>query len=123
LRVDDRRFDFVLKDGRTVELKTDTYHMQDTPNFFMEIFGNIAEEKIGGPWRALQDGVDFFVYYFPKNKTFFWFETRSLCKELDTLVAHGILVPKEIRNAGWVARGYAVPREALNQVLLRQDTF
>lgn len=118
----DRKIDFVLNTGKTVELKTDTYDMDKTPNFFMEMFGNIDDGKIGGPWRAMQDSVDFFVYYFPKNKTFFWFETVKLCGLLDQIVAAG-LQPKEILNKGWKARGYAVPRSSVTSALLRQDTF
>lgn len=118
-----RQFDFVLDDGKTVELKTDTYDMDKTPNFFMEMFGDIAEGKIGGPWRALQDGVFYFVYYFPKNKTFFWFETVKLCKLLDQVITQMGLIPKEIRNKTWTARGYAVPRMTVSAALLRQDTF
>jgi len=119
----DRRIDFILADGKTVELKTDTYDMDKTPNFFMEIFGNIGDSSIGGPWRTMQDSIDFFVYYFPKNRTFFWFETVPLCLVLDGVIASNQLSPKEIKNKGWTARGYAVPRKALESVLLKQDTF
>lgn len=119
----DRSIDFILKDGQTVELKTDTYDMRNTPNFFMEMFGDIVESKIGGPWRAMQDDVDFFVYYFPKNRTFFWFRTSTLCKHLDSIIARGQLNPKEIRNKGWSARGYAIPRQDLVSVIYKQDIF
>lgn len=118
----DRRIDFVLADGSTVELKTDTYDMARTPNFFMEMFGNVNEASIGGPWRALQDGVTYFVYYFAKNGVFFWFETVALCKALDTLIASGSYSPREIRNKGWIARGYTIPRKALEHVLLKQES-
>jgi len=119
----DRAIDFILANGTTVELKTDTYDMDKTPNFFMEIFGSIDEGKIGGPWRAMQDGVDFFVYYFPKNRTFFWFRTVSLCNRLDSVISNYSLAPKEIRNKGWTARGYAVPRDTLSDIEYRKDTF
>jgi hypothetical protein len=119
----DRKIDFILGDGRSVELKTDTYDMEKTPNFFMEIFGDIDAEKIGGPWRAMQDGVDLFVYFFPKNKTFFWFKTVALCRKLDELVAQQNLTPKEIRNKGWSARGYVVPRNLLKSVCIKEDKF
>lgn len=118
----DRKIDFIFNTGKTVELKTDTYDMDKTPNFFMEMFGNTYDGKIGGPWRAMQDSVNFFVYYFPKNKTFFWFDTVRLCKLLDQLVAAG-LQPKEILNKGWKAMGYAVPRSAVTAALLKQDIF
>ena len=117
----DRRYDFVLKNGKTVELKTDTYEMSRTPNFFMEIFGSVDEQKLGGPWRALHDGVTFFVYYFAKDGVFFWFETESLCKALDTLIASGNYSPRSIQNRGWAARGYTIPRALLMGILLKQE--
>lgn len=120
---DDRRIDFILGDGKKVELKTDTYDMSATQNFFMELFGNIDKGQIGGPWRAMQDNVDYFVYYFKKNKTYFWFESKSLCKHLDNIIAQGRLQPKIINNKGWAARGYAVPRSQLELVQLRKDSF
>lgn len=123
IKSQDRSIDFVLANGKTVELKTDTYDIERTPNFFMEIFGDITESKIGGPWRALQDGVTFFVYYFPKNRTFFWFDTVVLCRRLDDIVSRNSLLPKEIKNKGWSARGYAVPRAELIDIEYQRDTF
>lgn len=119
----DRRFDFHIDGEKTVELKTDTYPIDNTPNFFMEMFGNIDEAKLGGPWRALQDEVDYFVYFFIKNKTFFWFETVSLCKMIDGLIAQHGLKPREIKNRSWTAMGYAIPRNELETILYRKDTF
>ena len=119
----DRKQDFILATGQTVELKTDTYDMERTPNFFMELFGDMAKSKIGGPWRALQDGVEFFVYYFTKNRTFFWFRTTTLCARLDSIVASNQLTPKEIRNKQWAGIGYVVPRDMLTDIIYQQDTF
>jgi len=31
-----RKIDFTLNNGKTIELKTDSYSMEKTPNFFME---------------------------------------------------------------------------------------
>src|SRR5271170_7514484 len=66
----DRAVDFILGDGKKVELKSDSYSMEETENFFMEIYGCITTSKLGGPLRAKADNIDYFVYYFPKNKTF-----------------------------------------------------
>ena len=97
--------------------------MERTANFFMELFGDAQEGKMGGPWRAMQDGLDYFVYYFPKNKTFFWFKPVELCTRLDNLVAKMGLKPKEIKNKTWSTIGYAVPREMLADIEHRKDTF
>jgi|SRR5882724_650284 len=116
----ERAVDFILKDGKTVELKTDDYAMERTANFFMEI---TSHGKLGGPYRAQQDNVDFFVYYFIKNKTFFWFNTKTLCAKLDEIIPIHKFKLKTIQNRGWSAEGYAVPRELLECVLLKTDVF
>lgn len=120
VKSDDRAIDFHLKDGKSVELKTDDYAMEATENFFMEI---TSHGKVGGPYRAKQDDVDYFVYYFIKNKTFFWFDTMKLCDALDAIIPVKKLKLKTIRNHGWEAQGYAVPRESLEHVLMRKDVF
>jgi len=116
----DRAFDFHLKDGKTVELKSDSYAMEDTENFFMEIS---AHGGLGGPYRALNDNVDFFIYYFLKNKTFFWFDTKKLCAKLDELILTKKYKIKSIRSTSWVVEGYTIPRSDLECVLQRKDVF
>jgi len=116
----DRAFDFDLKTGSTVELKTDDYDMEATKNFFME---TSSHGKLGGAYRAKQDNVDYFVYYFIKNKTFFWFNTIKLCEKLDELIASKKFKIKIIRNNGWTAEGYAIPRSELECVLMKKDVF
>ena len=86
VKSEDLKYDFKLSNGSTVELKTDTYDMEDTPNFFMEYYSDMKKLKIGGPWRARQDSVDIFIYYFLKNKTFFWFTTELLYLTLEKYV-------------------------------------
>lgn len=120
---DDKKIDFFLSDGSTVELKTDTYDMEATPNFFMETLGNVDSGALGGPWRARQDKITYFVYYFKKNKTFFWFKTEQLCDLLETIITSRKLKTKTIWNKGWSAEGYAVPRESLESILHQKDTF
>jgi hypothetical protein len=117
---EDRAIDFILKTGASVELKTDDYDMSATSNFFMEV---TSHGKLGGPYRAKQDNVDYFVYYFIKNRTFFWFNTNKLCDALDLIISEKKLKLKTIRNNGWEAQGYAVPREALESVLLKKHVF
>ena len=87
------QIDFTLSNGKTVELKTDSYDMEKTPNFFMEQ-KTISEKSsnLGGPWRAKDHKIDYFVYYFLKNKVFFWYDPIPLCEFLDKFV-------KESNNA------------------------
>ena len=120
VKSEDRAIDFILKTGASVELKTDDYDMAATENFFMEV---TSHGKLGGPYRAKQDNVDYFVYYFIKNRTFFWFDTVKLCDALDLIIPAKKLKLKTIRNNGWEAQGYAVPRESLESVLLKKHVF
>lgn len=117
---EERAIDFHLADGKSVELKTDDYPMESTANFFMEI---TSHGKLGGPYRAHQDNVDFFVYYFIKNRTFFWFDTKTLVPRIDELIKSNRFKIKSIRNKGWTAEGYALPRAEFEGVLLKQDVF
>lgn len=119
-KADGRKYDLTYKEKK-VELKTDTYPMQKTENFFMERYGSIEDKKEGGPWRANTDGVDYFVYFYLANKVFFWFETAPLVEFLDkhTLTMRG----KTVANRGYVTLGFAVNREALRHLIIREDKF
>lgn len=113
----DRAVDFLLKDGKSLELKSDTYPLV---NLFME---TISHGKLGGPFRALQDNVDYFVYHFINDKTFFWFEPQTLCNELEKLIASNKYKIKTINNKFWTAEGYPIPREVLEPFCLKVDIF
>ena len=114
-KTDGRKFDFLIGE-KSVELKTDTYPMEKTPNFFFEKYGNIATQALGGPWRAKDDNVDYFVYLFIADKKFFWFEPAPLCAFLDNYIVD--LKPKIIDNRKWSTLGYAVPREVCEPFLI-----
>lgn len=95
----DARIDFNLNNGKTIELKTDRYDMRRTPNFFMEQFTVSGKRKIlGGPWRSKEHKIDYFVYYFIKNKVFFWFSPIDLCDFLDEFIEENQLTPISIPN-------------------------
>lgn len=122
----DFRIDFTLNNGKTVELKTDSYDMEKTPNFFMEqmtISGN--KTNLGGPWRSKDHKVDYFVYYFLNNKVFFWFEPIVLCEFLDKFIGEFKVKPvsipnKDSRGGYYEAVGFKIPRESVKPLLLRE---
>jgi hypothetical protein len=118
----DLTVDFWLKNGWSVELKTDTYDMNKTPNFFMELYGN-EQKKLGGPWRAKKDCLNLFCYYFKKNKTFFWFEPSSLVDLIDQIILKDKLSTVDIVNDGWTAVGYKIARKDVESLLIRKDIF
>lgn len=109
-----REYDFTVKSSRQkVELKTDTYNMEKSDNFFFERYSDVHRKTPGGPWRAHKDKIDIFCYYFARHNL--WFEFRDLpglIKELNTLTSNQGMV--YIKNRGWVTAGFKVPREALS---------
>lgn len=103
IAADGRKHDFTLPNGDTVELKTDYYDADKTPNFFMERWSNWADKKPGGVW---QSSATYFAYYFIKNGLLFVFKTNALREFMDGQKYGGI----SVRNKGWTTVGYRVPR-------------
>ncbi len=108
---DERRWDYESASGLKVEIKSD-YWPTSTGNFFMEFYSDIARKKPGGPWRAYQDEVDVFIYFYPKERVYYYFRNiEALCERLNQLLDKfdGIVV----HNTRWQTLGYKVPREEL----------
>ncbi|OHD41428.1 MAG: hypothetical protein A2086_06545 [Spirochaetes bacterium GWD1_27_9] len=118
---EDKRWDFELGDKIKIELKTDTYNMEATENFFMELYSDSDKGTLGGPWRALSDGVEYFVYFYISNGTFFWFKTQELCNALENIIAQFNLKLKAISNKGWTTQGYLINRDLLKNVICQLD--
>jgi hypothetical protein len=113
---DGRIYDFSL-DGKTIELKTDTYSMDDTPNFFMEHLSDVNTGRLGGPWRALEDKVDYFVYMFITQKQCFWFKPKPLVEYLDDYIK--TVGYKTVKNKAWTSHGYTIDRELLKHLEIK----
>lgn len=126
----ERRFDLVDKRPpfKRVEVKTDTYPMADTPNFFWEkstiIHGREGGYLPGGPWRAARDAVDTLIYLYsnggskdaPAAPVAFHFENvPALVERLDVLVAKRprVAMPRRVRSLKVTAQGYLVDRDLL----------
>ena len=109
----DLKYDFYCPDTeQTVELKTDTYSMLKTPNFFMERFSDLSRDKPGGPWRANQDNVDIFIYMFINDNTYYQFnDIPALVERLDSITSR--LRMTQVRNTSWTTGGYRVNRDLL----------
>lgn len=105
-----KAYDFtVLSSREKVELKTDSYNMDKSENFFFERYSDVSKESPGGPWRAKRDKVDIFCYYFVRHNI--WYEFRdipALVKRLNSLTKGKGLV--YIKNRGWITGGYKVKR-------------
>lgn len=109
-------FEFLHGDlaGQKLELKTDYYDMNKTPNLFIERYSDRVKQTPGGPWQALSHGCEWFSYFFVTNFTCFLFNTQALVDRLEHLLP--TLQPVEVKNTSWVTEGYRVPRHLLKDI-------
>lgn len=118
--LDGRGADFFLSStGETVEVKTDSYSMAATSNFFIELMRDVEKERIGGPAQALMHGSSLWVYWFIKDKVAFVFETRDLVAWLKENYTK--YPQRNIKNMGWTTVGILVPREDLKALYTRRE--
>lgn len=125
--IKDRKIDFTLNNGKTIELKTDSYPMEKTENFFMEKNTILPDKReiLGGPWRSFDHKIDYFVYYYMSDKVFFWFEPKSLCKFLDKYIKKNSIKPIAIPNRDgkgntFRSYGYKIPRKSVESIILKE---
>lgn len=118
-QLDGFKSDFkVIETGELVELKTDYYSMEKTPNFFFERFSDVDKKKPGGPHQAILNGSSLFVYFYVKDLVFFEFNTEKLIKVLDELIPS--LRPTDVKNTSYVTRGYLVPRAKIIDIAVER---
>lgn len=113
-----RAYDFDL-DGKKIELKSDFYTFEDTDNFFIERYSDYDKLKDGSLWQSKD--CDFFVYYFINEGVFFWFNVKEFLKFLDEYIKDKSYVI--IKNKGWNALGYKIPREICKPYIIKIDKF
>ena len=111
-----RDYDFLTRDGRRVELKTDFYGEDRTPNFFIERWSVMEDEKPGGPWQSKEKKVDLFIYLYADTGAYYVFsDLRALCKAVEKLNLP--IIP--VKNRGYSGGGFKVPREAIRHLCRR----
>lgn len=102
--------DFIVKEtGQKLEVKTDTYNIEKTPNFFIERYSNVAKKSPGSVWQALEHGCSIFCYMYVRHNIWFEFnDLPALRDRLDKLIeGKGYIA---IKNKGWITAGYKIPR-------------
>jgi hypothetical protein len=106
--------DFMRPDGKIIEIKTDTYPLARTQNFFLEYYSNLQKKSIGGPWRTFEHGADIFLYLFSSDNVYFEStNVLSLVREADEIIKRKKLRQVYIHNQGYTTTGYKVERELL----------
>jgi hypothetical protein len=111
-------YDFkVVSTGEKLELKTDDWDHEITPNFFFERWSVWEKERPGGPWQSRAKRVDCFVYYFARNRVYYEFrDVKALCKALDRIIRKEKLGLVMIKNQGYHTAGYKIPRHLLEDL-------
>lgn len=107
-----------ISDGKKIELKSDTYDMDKTKNFFWERYSDFEKKSPGSIWQSREKRVEVFIYHFPKNFTYFEFDAKELLKFLTPYadkrdVKGGWIF---IRNPAWTTAGFTLPREELKDI-------
>jgi hypothetical protein len=114
-RLDGYHGDFIdKKTGEKTELKTDTYAMAATPNFFMELYSDKHKLKEGGPWQARGHECTYYSYFYIQDLTLFTFKVNELIIKLEEL--RPSLKKMDIPNKAWITQGLLVPRELLKDI-------
>lgn len=110
--IDGRNGDMITAKGLKLEQKTDFYNMDKTENIFIEkySYGN----KLGGPFRALEDGSQFFAYVFNSHGKLFLYDTAVLVDALNRLLQR--LDSIDVVNIRHTTKGYKVPRAWLSEL-------
>jgi len=117
---DGLKWDFSL-DGDGIELKLDSWKMCETPNLFIELVSNVDKQTKGGVYRAFEDKVKYFVYYYIQDKTFLWYDVGGLYQFVKKNEPN--LVLKTIRNKKYESLGALVKRRDVEKFIIRNDVF
>lgn len=107
--------DFMLPDGTTIEIKSDSYHK--TGNFFFERYSSKAAQTPGGPWQADIKHSEYFIHWFPGNKKYYIFLTAELVPFLNKYIAQNNPKFFDVMNDGYVTSGFTVKIEKLEQIM------
>jgi hypothetical protein len=108
-----REYDFDREDGKRVELKTDSYDIDKTKNFFIERWSVFEKKKPGSVWQSI-DKADVFIYFFSKNKVWFEFpDIVALVAAVEDYVAEHEVPLVFVQNKGYNGAGYRIPRNVL----------
>jgi hypothetical protein len=102
--------------NETYELKTDSYTLEKTKNFFIELYSNVDKGTLGGPKQAASHGSKYWVYLYAASKVYYVFNTLELIAELDRLSSEQVFKRINIPNRSWTTVGILVPRALLTPI-------
>lgn len=110
--------DFIYKkNGTPTEVKTDTYSINKTPNFFIERYSKQHRHSPGGPWQAWEKGSRIFIYFFINDGKLFVFKNlQALIVLVEDYVTERSIPLIEVPNKGYITLGYKIPRKILSNL-------
>lgn len=115
IKQDKCSFDFLdPSTGLKLELKSDFYGLNKSPNFFIERYSNLSTKAPGGPWQAQKHEADYYLYFYPNDLTLFIMPVAALLSHFDTKTYGSI----SVRNKAWLTTGYKVPRSDLSHLFI-----
>lgn len=91
--------------GKILELKTDL--KVNSPNFFVEEYSILKEEKPGGPEQAKIKGAEHYAFFNPHKRLLFIFETNKFIKQINKIKDTFPL--KNVWNPTYKTSGRAIP--------------
>jgi len=116
-----RQQDFLTASGKTVEVKSDSYDPARTPFFFLETISVVENNRVGGPFQSLGNGVDYFCYQFVRSGDIFIFRTSELCCRILELLPKYSLT--RVINNGYTTFGVRIERSKFNDLLLSEEVL
>lgn len=91
-------------------------------NFFVELYSNYEFKSLGGPFRAVEEGVDYYVYIFKKPFRMFLFDAVKFRDTASTLIRSKKYKDLFIKNKSWETQGYAIPIHLFKNCEIKSET-
>ena len=118
-KLDGYKGDFMLPDGRKLELKSDHYSPFKWSNVIIERYGSAT--KNGGPWQAKDHGCDIFAYWFCNHDLLLLYPIDKLIELVENLIVEQNIPLEDKINERHTTRFYRIKRIYLNNLLLDED--
>ena len=90
-------------------------------NFFVEQFSNTKAMTLGGPFRAVEEGVDYYVYMFKSPFRIFIHDAVKFRDIAADLIYNGSYKECFIKNKGWWTSGFPLPIGAFEAARVEGD--
>jgi hypothetical protein len=118
--LDGREGDARVVGTRTkLEVKSDSYDMDRTTNFFMEKYR--SGNRPGGVYQSLEHGCKYYIYIYVPNAEIFIFDCAALAERLDLLHDSRNLTLTSVGNGSYTTRGLKVHRDWVTDLMLNPD--